>query len=173
MGNTTKKTEAAAPAASVTTTPVVEAPVAETVSLEVYNLAVSSNEKQSARIEELAKLLDESNKKVAELEGEISIGRQSIADMLEKLRETEITALRLAHQVEFQTKGVLVEKTTETSAEPKTSFDYNGRTYGFVKGTPANLFHDDRLYTQCELLNDPEAMISLIVGENGFIKQLQ
>jgi len=195
MGANTKKTEAAAPAASVTTTPVVEVPATaetatavaeETIAINFYNEALAIADGQGKRIvllesenlnltEAIIGLqahLRTADDKVAELEAEKVNGMQSIADLFEKLNQAESTVCKLAHEIEYQKRGKLVLKNAEESAEHKTSFDYNGRTYGFKENTPATLFHDDRLYTQDELLNDAEAMTTLIVGENGFIKQI-
>jgi hypothetical protein len=163
MGAPTKKTEAAAPAASVTTTPEVAPQNPETVPVEIYNQAIEIAEGQGKRIEVL-------EAEVEELKSDLNTANHTIAELTQELDQAEGTILNLAHQV-APVKENVAAADTEPS-EPKTSFDYNGRTYGFAANTPAALFHDDRLYTQEELLNDPEAMTALIVGENGFIKQL-
>jgi len=163
MGAAIKKTEAAGPAASVTTTPEVQNPA--TVPLELYNQAMDIAEGQGVRIAAL-------EAEVVELQGDIRAANHTIAELTQELDQAEGTILNLAHQVSPVTVLGTVEETIDAPAEPKTTFDYNGRTYGFVKDTPARLFHDDKAYTLEELLNDPEAMTTLIVGENGFIKQI-
>lgn len=162
MGKATTKATAADTAAAATTNPVAETPTPvptpeavepATVSIALYNEALSIAEAQNVKIAALESDLTDAKKTIAELEAEVDQANATIEALAAEPEPVD-------------------NADTDFDAE-KTEFEYKGRVYVFKDHTPAALDFDGTLFTQCELLNDPEAMISLIVGENGFIKEKQ
>jgi hypothetical protein len=112
--------------------------------------------------------------KVTELEGDPSAANAEVARLTALIDENE--GLLAEAQVQVLELKNLAAKTPDKApavdGEPKSYFEYQGMRYAFTDKTPKRLCVDDKLFTQEELYNDEDAIISLIVGESAFLKQV-
>lgn len=130
--------------------------------------------------------LAEAGNKVAELAGDLSTANQELATKQAELDQANETITALNGDLENKDAKILALKNdlaTFTLApmpenlkkeEPaeKPTFEYLGRKFAFTAKAPKKLCVDGVVRTQEELITDTEAMTSLIVGENGFVKQV-
>lgn len=134
----------------------------------------AENAEQAELIKDLVQKLEAAQKENINLKDALEKCQadldQSVVNHTETLGELTIRNLQFKTLQESIVTAQLID--TDEVAEAKTYFDYNGRRYGFTDRAPKKLSFDGQLLTQEELLNDEDAMTSLIVGESAFVKRI-
>lgn len=127
-----------------------------------------------SKVKELEEDLSSAYEKIKSLTESLQTAEQQKEKALENFTKEAISRILAENRVkELENTLDSLEQNNETvdvEEEPKDHFVYKGKKYGFNDRAPKKLYFEDRVCTQEELLNDEEAMISLIVGENAFIK---
>ena len=113
--------------------------------------------------------------KVNELEGDLTAANGQLGEVNTVLEASESKVAELLKEVQ-ELKELSAANTPEVVEEevnePLPIFEYEGRKYTLVDKAPKKISFNDRIYSKVELLNDTDAMTSLIVGGNAFVKQV-
>lgn len=153
-------------------TPAVEA-TAGVTSKEETILPTANTEDQGALIRDLESKLKAAGLEIIELRDSLSTAafdlQKSVNDLAAALQEIRAKDLEIEN---LKTQSTALVSDHPEHIEARSDFEYNGRRYGFTDRAPKKLSFDGQLYTQQELLNDEDAMTSLIVGESAFIKRI-
>lgn len=148
---------------------------------QAYTDAESKLATATNKIVELEKALEVANIKPAvdhgprilELEAELDKVNQENDDLILELNKSEATILNLSHLVKPQIAATdSIDTEAPAVIDAPTHFVYNGRKYGFTPKAPKKLSFHNQIFTQEEFLNNADAMTSLIVGGNAFVKQI-
>lgn len=142
-------------------------------------------EKAEALEKELdqVKELREHEKPLLDMNTELIKDNMTYMDQIETLNKaidqkdatiSELQEYKNAHlkAIDIQEENAFAESIISETPIVLEPFNYEGNLYTLTDDAPKTLAFNDHVYTQKELLNDKEAMISLIVGENAFIKQI-
>lgn len=122
------------------------------------------------RITELEGLIEEKNGQLKTADSKLQEAAEAL-DSEKSARvaaEEEVTRLKALIPAE---SGEETEVKDEEASAPLV-FELNGRKYGFTAKAPKKLDVNGTVRTQEEIINDSEAMTSLILGENAFVKQV-
>lgn len=118
-----------------------------------------------------AEELEASNARVTELEGDLTAANAEAARLQAELDTANETIEALEAEKAAAADVVFTSESFE-AAGGKDYAVYNGVKYAFTDRAPKQLQIDGRIYTREELLNNEEVMVSLIVGQSGFVKKM-
>jgi len=162
-----------------TTAPKAVAATGATSTTEESKTPVTTNGDSEAIILKLEQAVKAGLERESDLKSALESANLKIdaaAITVNELREQLTTVIGRASAAELeleQLKAANLEEVVEEAAvEPKTFVVYQDRQYGFTDKAPTRLNIDGHVRSQNELLNDEDAMISLIVGESAFVKQV-
>lgn len=112
------------------------------------------------------------NQELATKQAELDQANETIKALNGGLENKDATIQALKNDLATFTPAPAPETLKAEESAVKPSFEYLGKKYAFTAKAPKKLCVDGVTRTQEELINDTEAMTSLIVGENGFVKQV-
>ena len=133
----------------------------------------AENAEQAELIKDLQQKLEAAGIKIKSLENALNNTHGHLANVREEYDALVFEAKAKDEEIEkLRFDSLVIDSEHLEEAEAKTYFEYNGRRYGFTDRAPKRLSFDGQLFTQEELLNDEDSMISLIVGESAFVKRI-
>ena len=124
--------------------------------------------KETSTSEELRGQMIERSDYITNLVGEMNAQEAGKLIAEEKIGELQETIQALLKEAD-SLNDIEVIAETVTATPP---FEFEGNQYAFTNLAPDVISFNDHAYTQEELINDKEALASLIIGGNSFIKQI-